>query len=347
MSLDTPRLASGFRVAVGPVRTRVLVRPLAVGGFAIVVLAIVGVVTLMHGTLRIPAGEVVDAVFGNGEDRVVRTVRGRRLPRFLTGVLVGGGLGAAGAVFQSVSRNALGSPDIIGLTAGASAAAVTQVVVFDGDRVAVALSALVGGVGTALAVYLLARRDGTSGGERFVLVGIGIGAMCTAVINLMVVRAEIETAVNAQTWLAGSLLARDWTHVQMLAAASVVLLPVLVVLGRRLTMMEMGDDLAAGLGVNVERVRFATIVLGVLLTGAAVAATGPIAFVALAAPQIAGKLSNRSGVRLVNSWIIGAVLLAAADLASEAVDLGLRMPVGTLTALLGGVYLMWLLGRKA
>ena len=260
------QVAPGIRVRLGPLQTRVAVRPLLVGAGLFVALCVVAVMSLMHGTLSLPAGEVIEAVFGRGDERAVRTVQGRRLPRLLTAVLVGGGLGAAGATFQSVTRNPLGSPDIIGLTAGASAGAVTQVVVFGGGVGQTAVAAIIGATLAALAVYVLARRNGTSGGERLVLVGIGIGAMCSAVTALMVVRAEIESAVNAQAWLAGSLLARDWVHVRGLGLASLLLLPVLLALGRRLTIMEMGDELATGVGIRVERVRFGAIVAAVLLT---------------------------------------------------------------------------------
>lgn len=340
-------IVPGWIVSLGPVTLRVAPRAFWVAAVLVLALVVAGVVTLMYGTLTLSPSEVIAALFGQGEEAALRTVQGRRMPRLLTAAAVGAALGIAGAIFQSVSRNALGSPDIIGFTSGASAGAVVQVTVFGGDVLATALAAIGGGVLAALTVYGLARQGGVTGGLRLVLIGIGVGAIASAVTALFVVRAEIDRAVVAQQWLAGSLLGRGWPHALSVLTATVVLIPALVAVGRRLTLMEMGDDLAAGIGVRVERTRFAAIVLGVLLTGVAVAATGPIAFVALAAPQVVVRLTRCSGVHVATSGLLGATLLVLADLLSQAVDLGLRAPVGTVTALLGGVYLIWLLARRA
>ena len=211
----------------------------------------------------------------------------------ITAIGVGGSLGVAGAVFQTLSRNVLGSPDIIGFTTGAATAAVVQIVFFGGGVLQTAGAAVLGGMLTALLVYALARKDGVSGGLRLVLVGIGVGAMLSAVMSFLVVRADIDDATVVQQWTAGSLTGRGWPHAVSVAIAVGVLVPALVVVSRRVTMMEMGDDAASSLGISVERYRFAGILLAVALTGAATAATGPIAFVALAAPQIARRLARR------------------------------------------------------
>ncbi|MBB6389845.1 FecCD family ABC transporter permease [Microbacterium thalassium] len=340
-------ITGAWVVSAGPITVRIRPRSFWVGIAAIAVLLAAGLVTLTHGTLALSPAEVVAALFGQGEAPAVRTVQGRRLPRLITAATVGGALGIAGAVFQSVSRNALGSPDIIGFTSGAAAGAVIQVTVFGGDVVATALSAIAGGLVTALLVYGLARRGGITGGLRLVLVGIGVGAIASAITALFVVRAELDRAVSAQQWLAGSLLGRGWPHAWSVTVAVLVLIVPIVIVARRLTLIEMGDDLAGSIGVRVERTRFIAVILGVLLTGVAVAATGPIAFIALAAPQIVGRLVRSGGVHVLTSALLGAILLVTADLLSQAVDIGLRTPVGTVTALLGGVYLVWMLARRA
>lgn len=331
----------------GPVSMRVDPRVLAVGGVLALVALAVGVVTLLTGTLEISFADVVAALGGQGEERVVRTVQGRRLPRLLTALLVGGSLGVAGAVFQSISRNALGSPDIIGFTTGAAAGAVVQIVLFGGGVVETALAAIAGGVLTALVVYALARKDGISGGLRLVLVGIGVGAILAALISFLMVRADITDAESVQRWEAGSLVGRGWPHAVSVAVAVAILLPALMALRRAVTYLEMGDDAAHALGIPVERYRFAALVLAVALTAVAVAATGPIAFVALAAPQVVARLTRRGGVLLLPSFLMGATLLAAADLLSQRLDVGLRTPVGLVTSVLGGLYLIWLLARRA
>lgn len=343
----TRSITGSYVCSVGPLSFRVRPRSLAVGLVVLAGLLVLSVVTLMMGTLQLSAAEVVGALLGQGEPQAIRTVFGRRLPRLITALCVGAALAIAGAIFQSVSRNPLGSPDIIGFTSGAAAGAIIQITAFGGGLLPTALGATAGGVVTAAAVYGLARRDGVTGGLRLVLVGIGVGAVASAITTLMVVRSDIDDATAAQSWLAGTLLARGWPHALSIAAILAALaLPLLVVAGR-LRLLELGDELASGVGVRVERARLLAVLLGVVLTSVAVAATGPIAFIALAAPQIAARLTHRSSVQLVAAALVGAALLVMADLISQGLDIGLRTPVGTVTALLGGVYLVWLLARRA
>lgn len=342
-----PPLFRGWVVRIGSWSWRIVPRVLFVAISISAALAALSFATLMYGTLDLSLGEVWRALNGEGTPAAVRSVQNRRLPRLITAIGVGGSLGVAGAVFQTLSRNVLGSPDIIGFTTGAATAAVVQIVFFGGGVLQTAGAAVLGGMLTALLVYALARKDGVSGGLRLVLVGIGVGAMLSAVMSFLVVRADIDDATVVQQWTAGSLTGRGWPHAISVAIAVGVLVPALVVVFRRVTMMEMGDDAASSLGISVERYRFAGILLAVALTGAATAATGLIAFVALAAPQIARRLARRSGVLVATSFLLGAVLLAGADLIAQAVEVGLRTPVGLVTSLLGGAYLIWLLARQA
>ena len=341
-----PRLVSGRVLRIGPFSLRFSPRIVVVGLVLLALTVAIGIVTMLYGTMELSIGEVVRALAGEGSDGAVRTVRNRRLPRLLTAMGVGGSLGVAGAVFQSLSRNPLGSPDIIGFTSGAATGAVVQIVLLDGGMLATAIAAVGGGVVTALLVYSLARKDGVSGGLRLILVGIGIGAIAAALTSFLMVRADLDDATQAQLWQSGSLTARGWPHALWVLAAVVVLLPALLVAARRLSVMEMGDDAAAALGVPVERYRFGVMVLAVALTAIAVAATGPIAFIALAAPQIVRRLVGRGGVLIMPSFLMGASLLVLADLLSQSLDVGVRTPVGLVTSLLGGVYLVALLARR-
>lgn len=237
-----------------------------------------------------------------------------------------------------------GLPDIIGFTTGAATAAVAQIVVFGGGVGPTAAAAVGGGLVTAFIVYLLARRDGISGGIRLVLVGIG--SALSAVTSLLIVRADLSDATQAQLWTSGSLTGRGWPHFWALATAFVVLVPLLAVAARRVTLMEMGDDLAQGVGVRVERWRFVSMLLAVMVAAAAVAAAGPIAFIAFAAPQIARRLVPAARTQLGLAALVGATLLLGADLLAENLDIGLRTPVGLVTSLLGGIYLLVLLARR-
>ncbi len=320
-------------------------RAVVVGAVVAVVVLGLGVLAMTRGSSSLTPADVVTVLLGEGDTRATKIVLGIRLPRAVTGVLVGAALGVAGAVFQSISRNVLGSPDIIGFTTGAATGAIVQIVVFEGGPVAVGASAVVSGLACAVVVYLLALKGSRSGGYRLILVGVGVGAILSALNGLLLTRAGLDQAVEAQVWLAGSLAGSSWKQATPLAVAVAVLLPLVAWLGRRLAYLELGDDSATQLGVRVERTRLALMLLGVGLTGVAIATAGPISFVALAAPQLARHLMRASAPPVVGSALLGAALLVGADLASQHLPLGIAMPVGLMTGLLGGVYLAWLLTR--
>lgn len=336
----------GSVVRFGTLSIRVRPRLVIVGVITLTLLVSVIVASLMIGTIRLGFGDLVAVFAGEARPSTERSVLGRRLPRALTAACVGALLGMSGAIFQSISRNPLGSPDIIGFTSGAATAAVFQIIVFGGGMLATAAAAVVGGIVTALAVYVLARRDGVTGGLRLVLVGIGVGAVVSSFSALLIARADVDDAIVAQLWTSGSLIGRGWTHVWLTLAVLAVVLPLLVTLGRGLALMEMGDEAAHSVGVPVERVRFAAMLVGVTAAAAATAAAGPIAFIAFASGHIARHLAPVPGVLVGLSAIIGAVLLTGADLLSQNLDVGLRTPVGLVTSVLGGVYLLWLLARR-
>ncbi|ALJ19171.1 FecCD family ABC transporter permease [Microbacterium sp. No. 7] len=332
------RLGSwSFRVPRRPARTAALL--------AVLIVAVV-LVSLCVGTILLSPADLLGTLTGDASAATIRSVWGRRMPRALTALLVGASLGMSGAVFQSLSRNPLGSPDIIGFTSGAATGAVAHIVLFGGGMWGTAVSAVVGGLVTAAVVYLLARRDGVSGGIRLVLVGIGIGAGASALTSLLMVRAALDDATLAQLWSSGSLTGRGWPHVWTMLAALVVLVPLLAVLVRDVSFLEMGDEAAQGIGVHAERVRFLAMFLAVVAAAVAVAAAGPIAFVAFAAPHIARRIAPATGVQLGVSALVGALVLLLADLLAENLDVGLRTPVGLVTSLLGGLYLLWLLARR-
>lgn len=346
MSAAALSVPSGRVVRVGPLSLRVRPRVLLVGALLLLVLLAIVTASLLIGSQRLGFSDLAAVVTGEARPSLTRSVLGRRLPRALTAALVGALLGMSGAAFQSLSRNPLGSPDIIGFTSGAATAAVFQIVVLGGGMIATAIAAVLGGIVTALIVYLLARRDGITGGLRLVLVGIGVGAVVSAISALLIARADIDDALLAQLWSSGSLTGRGWPHVWATLAALAVVGPVLLRLGRDLALIEMGDDSAHGVGVQVERTRFVAVIVAVAAAAAATAATGPIAFIAFAAGQIARRLAPVPGVLLGLSALIGAALLAGADLLSQNLDVGLRTPVGLVTSVLGGLYLLWLLARR-
>lgn len=320
---------------------------LDVRAFTVVVLLLVvalaaSVALIGTGDFPIPAADVLGTLVGEGDAGQEFIVTELRLPRVLVGLLVGASLGLGGALFQSISRNPLGSPDVLGLGQGATAGALTVIVLFSGSAGQVALGALAGGLVTGFAIYVLAWKRGVHG-YRLVLVGIGVSAIVTAVNGYLLTKSDIVDAARAVVWMTGSLAGRDWDQVWPLLALCAVLVPLVLANSRGLRMMEMGDDISYALGVRVERVRLLLMLSAVLLTASATAAAGPVGFVALTAPQLARRLTRSPGPNLVAALCMGAALLVTADWISQRVFGADQLPVGVVTGVVGGVYLLWLL----
>ncbi|WP_394181692.1 FecCD family ABC transporter permease [Yoonia maritima] len=308
-------------------------------------LLVIGSTTaLMLGRLPIGTQEIWQVITGNAPSRAVEHVLiDIRLPRLLVTIGAGAALGASGAVFQTISRNPLGSPDVIGFTAGAATGALIWIIVFGGTGANVVLAAMAGALLTGVGVYLLARKDGRVSAYRLVLTGIGVGAVLHAINALLLVKGDLDVAISANLWLAGSVDARDWGHVWPLWLGLIALMVPMLLGMRPLGMMEMGDDLAGPLGVPVERVRRWMLLGALILAALATSATGPIAFVALAAPQLARRLGRAPTQPLIGATLFGACLMLGADLLTRVAPFDLTMPIGQVTGIIGGVYLIWLL----
>jgi iron complex transport system permease protein len=341
-TLPAPTTGGARRpVRLGPASTIVEPRLLGVCAALVGAAVALGLAALTLGDFPIPLAEVLPAVVGRGSEDADFIVRTLRLPRTLTGLLVGAAFGLSGAIFQRITGNVLASPDIIGITAGASAGAVL-LIVLGATTAAVTLGALVGGLGTAAAIYLLAWRRGVTG-YRLVLVGIGATAVLLSATDYLLTRGDIDDATRATVWLTGSLNARGWDHVVPVTLALLLLVPLALSQARGLRALQLGDDAARGLGVRVDRTRLGLVLAAVLLAGAATAAAGPIAFVALSAPPIARRLTRTGGVGLVPAMLVGSCTVVAADLVAQHLLDGL--PVGIATALIGAPYLLVLLAR--
>ncbi|MFJ3978745.1 FecCD family ABC transporter permease [Streptomyces sp. NPDC090021] len=323
-------------------------RALAVGALLVLGAFVMAVLLIGTGDFDIAPWDVVQTLLGNGTPANDFIVNDLRLPRVLVALLVGAALGMAGAVFQSVTRNPLGSPDLLGFSYGSAVGALVVIILLNGSATAVAVGALLGGLLAGAAVYLLAYRRGIHG-YRLVLVGIGASAMLVAVIQYLITKAQLVEASRAMVWLTGSLAGRDWAQVWPLLLTCAVLFPLVLGQSRALRMIEMGDDAAYAVGVRVERTRMLLMLAAILLTTAASAAAGPISFVALAAPQLARRLTRSPGANLLTAALMGSVVLLLSDWASQRAFGADQLPVGVVTGLVGGVYLLWLLvtERKA
>ena len=311
---------------------------LAVVGFAAFCLSV------SLGELQVPLTDVVPAIFGAGDPAAQFIVGELRLPRALVAVLVGVAFGLSGAIFQSLARNPLASPDIIGISSGASVAAVFGIVVLRVSGNALVGLALAGGLVTAVLIYVLAWRQGVSS-YRLVLVGIGVASALSAITGYLLTRARIYDVQSATVWLTGSLNGRVWSDVRPLALALVVLVPAALALTPSLRLLQLGDETAVGLGLRVERARMLLVLVAVTLAAGATAAAGPVAFVAFVAAPIARRLVG-APLALVPSALVGAVLMLVADLVARESLSTIEMPVGIVTGIVGAPYLVWLLARS-
>lgn len=347
---DTPARRAGarrllLRTPGGAVSLRVRPRALTAAVALLLVAAAVGTVSLATGDFPVPLPDVLRSLVGRGDPGTDFIVRELRLPRVVTGLLVGAALGASGAVFQSLTRNPLGSPDFVGLTVGASTGALVVILLLDGAELQVAAGAIAGCLLTATAVYLLAFRRGTQA-FRLILMGVGVSAMLEAFNSYLILRARLDDAAAAQVWLVGSVSGRSWAEAAIVGVALALLLPVVLHHGRHLGMLNLGDEMAALHGVPVERSRAVLALASVGLAAAATAAAGPVAFVALAAPHLAVRLTRAPGANVLPSAAMGALLLTGSDWLAQRILPGGGLPVGVVTAAFGGAYLTWLLARE-
>ncbi|HWJ63976.1 MAG TPA: iron chelate uptake ABC transporter family permease subunit [Acidimicrobiales bacterium] len=297
------------------------------------------------GDFPIPIGDVVKEISGIGgttdSDFIIHTLR---LPRVLTGILVGFAFGVSGQIFQRMVRNPLASPDILGLSSGAALGAVFSIVILESGTISATGAALIGSVCTVIAIYLLAIKQGISS-YRLVLVGIGITALLDAGVEYLLTRAELNDAHRATVWLTGSLNGRGWEFVRPLTLALAILVPVAMACTRNLRVLELGDDTASALGVSLRRSKLGLTLSGAGLAAAATAAAGPVGFVALVAPQIARRLVGERAVGIVPAGLVGAAVMVFADLIARRVFSPTELPVGVITAVVGAPYLLWLLAR--
>lgn len=324
----------------GPVAAQIPWRVVILNSVLVAVILCLSIWALMQGDREYSAFQVIDTLLGGGT-RSSRIFVPLRAARIVAALLVGAALGLSGAIFQVISGNTLGSPDIIGFTNGAATGALLQIIVFNSGPVEVAAGAVIGGLATSLLVWLMTRHTGLRG-FRLVLVGIGVGSTLAALNSLLVVRASLTQAQTAASWLAGSLNDIVWERSFALMIAMALVVPALLLVTRPLGAIRFGDNVAAGLGVSVNRYRVAALFIGVLLVSLATATTGPVAFVALAAPHIAKTLTKTTGVGFTSSALMGALLVFGSDLIGRYAIPG-GMQVGVVTGAIGGLYLMYLI----
>jgi len=320
--------------------------PILMGLTLLLLLCSIAVIALNTGRNSFGLERVFATLFNSQVSGFANTIIWDvRLPRVITAIFVGVALGVSGAIFQSISRNPLGSPDIIGFTSGSASGAIFYLIFIGETSFGIAISAIVGGVLTAIMVYFLSFKRGSISRYRLILIGIGVGSTLTALNGLMLVKGNLNSAMVANIWLTGSLNARQWENILPLVVGVFILIPLIYVSSYKLTLIEMGDELAQQLGVNVQRTRLILTFYAVLLASLATAAAGPIAFIALAAPQLASRIIRSQGVPIIGSSLMGAILLLVSDLLSQTLPFDMTLPIGLITAFVGGLYLLWIVTR--
>lgn len=337
-------LPAEARRIVARARRRGRRRSVLVGSVLAVCALAMFCVSLSVGDMVLPLGDVIATLFGGGDAGSHFVVMELRLPRALLAALIGIAFGLSGAVFQTLLRNPLASPDIIGIGAGASAAAVLGGVLLGLSGLALSATALGGALVAGTAIYLLAWRQGVAG-YRLVLVGVGVGMGLMSLVSYAMTRGDVTEAQNAFLWLTGSLNGRSWNEVGPLASALVVLVPLTLLAAHMMLPLEIGDDTAAGLGVRVERGRLGLLGCAVALAGVAVAAAGPVGFVAFVSAPIARRLVPGRGAALPQAALTGALLVLVADFAAQHLLPSTQLPVGVVTSVIGAPYLLLLLAR--
>lgn len=315
-------------------------------GLLILLSLSLGVWSLGSGAVPLSTGQVAEALLGWAPRNISLVVVEWRLPRVLMALLIGAALGVSGAIFQSLMRNPLGSPDVMGFNTGAWSGVLIAMVLFGQQQSAIAAAAMAGGVITSLVVWLFAWRNGIET-FRLIIIGIGVRAMLVAFNTWLLLHASLETALSAGLWNAGSLNGLTWAKTFPAAPLMLLALAAGALLVRRMRLLEMGDDSACALGVSVERSRLWLMLAGVILTATATALAGPISFIALVAPHIARRLSGTSRWGLLQSALCGSTLLLLADLCAQRVFMPYQLPVGVVTVSIGGLYLIALLIQES
>lgn len=334
---DTKRniIKEGYRARRHRINTVLIV-------LAIIVLILSGAMLVLGNTIY-PPSVVIRVLLGEQIKGASFAIGTLRLPRMLAGMLVGLAFGMAGNTFQTMLRNPLASPDVIGVTSGSSVAAVFCILILRLSGTVVSLVSMIFGVAVAVFIYILSRGGSFSGGK-LILIGIGIQAMLNAVVSYLLLSANQYDVPAAMRWLSGSLNGVQMKSIPQLAFVVLFFGAIVLLLGEHLRILELGEQSAISLGLKTDRTRVLLVVSAVFLIAFATAVTGPISFVAFLAGPIAGRLAGAGRSNVLLAGLVGAVLVLGADLVGQFV-FDIRFPVGIITGIMGAPYLIYLLIR--
>ncbi|MFC5589592.1 FecCD family ABC transporter permease [Sporosarcina soli] len=320
---------------------------------ATVLLILLALLSMGSGEFYISPLNSLKAILGVGESFDQTIIFEFRLPRIVMAILVGIGLATAGAILQGISRNPLGSPDIIGITAGASFAVVLFLALFSNESNALTVSqdwmplfAFAGAMITAVIVFMLSWKNGIAP-FRMLLIGIGISALMHAGTTVLMLVGPIYQASQANIWITGSIYGSNWTEVRMISIWISLLFIMTLAMTREMNILALGDNLAKGVGSSVQKSRTILLLLCAGLTGASVAFAGGIGFVGLIAPHIAKRIVGpRFGSMVGLSAVVGAILVLVADWIARVAFAPIEVPAGVWTAVIGAPYFIYLLIKQ-
>lgn len=296
---------------------------------------------LMLGNTIYPVNEVVRSLFGEQIQGVTFAVNTIRFPRMLAGLFAGFAFGVAGYIFQTMLRNPLANPNVLGITSGSSVAAVFCITVLHSSNTVVSIASVIAGLATVIVMYLLSKGKAFSIG-RLILIGIGIQAMLDAVISYLMLISAQQDISAALRWLSGSLNGSQLTELPPLMIAVLILTPVAIMYGKQLSILELGEQTASSLGISTDKTRLILIVCAVFLVAIATATTGPIAFISFLAGPIANRLVGVGASNIIPAGLVGVNIVLIADLIGQ-FAFEYRFPVGVITGLIGAPYLIYLL----
>ncbi|SEQ37871.1 iron complex transport system permease protein [Devosia sp. YR412] len=334
-------------LVIGHDRTNILLdrRAAVVAASAGILVIILMILAVLLGDFPLTISEVMDVFLGRGEALVRTVVLEWRLPRAMAAVLFGAALAVSGALFQTITRNPLASPDIMGLANGSYSGMILALVFLGGSWPMLVTGSLAGGLAAAAIIYLLALRDGLQG-FRFIMVGIGVSAMLASLNTWLLLRVDLDVALLASAWGAGTLNSITPATLIPTGFSIMMLLCLVPAVSAPLRQLSLGDDAAASTGAAIGPARLAAIVIAIGLVSAVTAVSGPIAFIALSAPQITRRLAGTAEIPLGATGVVGGLMLLVSDLVAQHV-IPLTLPVGVVTVVSGGLYLVWLLVREA
>ncbi|WP_139368104.1 FecCD family ABC transporter permease [Priestia abyssalis] len=347
------RKYTSFRAAKGTISFLLDRKAMLINGTFLLCLLLVFLISAGMGEQFIQPWDVLNILFGHGSDFEQLIVHSFRMPRILIAILVGMSLAVAGTILQAIVRNPLASPDIIGITGGASVAVVLFLAIFSDKNNSLTvsihwmpLSAFIGATIVGLLLYMLAWKNGVSP-IRLVLIGIGLWALTKALTDLFMILGPIYRASQANIWITGSVYGASWENVQILSPITITLFVITIVMIRNVNIQELGEEIAIGVGTSIQKQRFGLLLLSTAFIGSAVAFAGGIGFVGLMAPHIARKLVGSSfGALLPLSAFIGAILVLTADAIGRTLFLPIEVPAGVFTAAIGAPYFIYLLYKQ-